>query len=77
MDFNSLDELKNRLMPALRTKVSDLRRSRININEEELWDILSKNKWSKAVDLTLGDMVNDILKFEYVNLRNDFYEWKL
>ena len=44
MNFNSLEELKNRLMPALRTKVSDLRRSRININEEELWDILSKNK---------------------------------
>ena len=74
MDFNSLDELKNRLMPALRTKVFDLRKSRININEEELWDILSRNKWSKAVDLTLGDMVNDILKFEYVDLRNDFYE---
>ena len=74
MNFNSLEELKNRLMPALRTKVSDLRRSRININEDELWDILSKNKWSKAIDLTLGDMVNDILKFNYVDLRNDFYE---
>lgn len=65
MDFNSLDELKQRLMPALRTKVNDLKKNKIsNINENEIWDLLSKNKWSKANGLTLGEMVNDILKFQ-------------
>lgn len=71
MNFNSLDELKQRLMPALRTKVSELRKNRINITEEDLWSFLSKSKWSKAIDLTLGEMVNDILKLNYMDLRND------
>ena len=60
--FKTLEELYNKLLPAFRCKVSDLKRNNINnINEKDIWDYLKINYWSKKQDLTLADMVNDIL----------------
>ena len=60
--LKTLEELYNRLLPAFRCKVNDLKRNNINnINEKDIWDYLKINYWSKKQDLTLADMVNDIL----------------
>ena len=60
--FKSLDELYRKLLPAFKTKVSELKRYNINyIKEVDIWNYLKNNYWKNKHDLTLGDMVNDIL----------------
>lgn len=60
--FNSLSELYNRLIPAMETKVNELKRNGIKyINVNDIWDYLRINKWSKSKDLTLSKCVDDIL----------------
>ena len=60
--FNTITELYNRLLPALKTKSDDLERnSKIKLTEKEIWDYLRYNYWNKKSKLTLGEMVNDIL----------------
>lgn len=62
MEFNNLNELKNRLMPALRIKKEEINNK--NITEEDIWNCLKDTKWRKSNDLSLSDMVNDILKLD-------------
>lgn len=60
--FKSLEELYKKVLPALRTKVAELKRINIAyISEEDVWNYLKGHKWSKRSNLTLGEMVNDIL----------------
>lgn len=60
--FNSLEELYNRLIPAMTTKVNELKRNGVNfITTKDIWDYLKKYKWSKSKDLTLSECVDDIL----------------
>lgn len=64
MEFESIEELKQRLKPALESKVNDLKYKNIHtVDEDGIWNYLSETKWKKAKDLNLSDMVNDILKF--------------
>lgn len=60
--FKSLEELYKRLIPAFNVKINDLRRNNIkNIQSEDLWNYLRKNSWNNSNNLSLGEMVNDIL----------------
>ena len=60
--FSNLNELYNRLKPALKSKCNDLKRVGINyIQEVDIWNYLRQNNWVKRTNLTLGDMVNDIM----------------
>lgn len=60
--FNSLEELYKRVTPALNSKIKDLRRIGINyIHKEDIWNYLKINCWCKKTNLTLGEMVNDIM----------------
>lgn len=60
--FKTLNELYNRLLPALRSKKKELTKDGYNyIHEEDIWNYLKQNKWKKNVDLTLDKMVDDIL----------------
>jgi hypothetical protein len=69
--FNSIDELYNRLKPAFRLKLSELRSKNIMyINDSDIWKFLSKTKWSLECDLELCDMVNDILNIDENELLN-------
>ena len=72
--FESLNELFNRLYPAFNTKVCELKRSGINVSEVKLWNYLKTNKWSNSKNLTLYDMVSDILnlsKSDFEGEKND------
>ena len=61
--FNSLEELYNRLIPAMETKVNELKHNGIRyINIDDVWNYLKKNKWNKSKNLSLNEIVNDILK---------------
>lgn len=60
--FSNLEELYRKVLPALNTKVNELKRNNIKyIAEHDIWRYLRKNYWQKSNELTLGEMVNDIL----------------
>ena len=60
--FKNITDLYNRLKPALRSKVKELKiRHKLVIKEEDIFRYLSDYKWIKSNDLTLHDMVDDIL----------------
>lgn len=62
MEFNNLQELYDRLRPALRTKRNEMVRNGYNyIKPEDIWNYLKEVKWKKASDLSLYEMVNDVL----------------
>lgn len=66
MEFSSVDELKKRLMPALNFRKRELKKQGTIINEEELWDYFVTNYWKKASNLSLYEMVDDILNKEII-----------
>lgn len=60
--FNSIDELYKKLKPALKAKEAELKRNKITyIKESDVWNYLRGNYWNKKSNLTLGELVNDIL----------------
>ena len=64
MEFESALELKKRVMPALKMKEERLRSEGFDFSAEDIWFYLKQNKWSKSKNLTLNEVVNDILKFK-------------
>lgn len=71
IEFSSVKELYDRLMPALKTKEQELKRNNINyIKKEDIWNYLKITKWKGARNLLLHQMVDDILNVDYVLLKN-------
>ena len=69
--FNSLTELYNRLIPAMETKVNELKINGITyIQVDDIWNYLKLNKWSKSKDLTLSKCVDDILNTSDLEYKN-------
>lgn len=64
MDFKNIFELKNRVMPALKKRVSDFKLQGIEITPDEIWNDLKDNKWIKSSGLSLNEIVDDILKYQ-------------
>ncbi len=68
--FSSLESLYKRLLPALKSKQKELHQNHmIYITIEDIWNYLKNTKWNRGVNLTLFDMVDDILntKNEYID----------
>ena len=69
--FDSLDELHQRVIPALEAKTQSLRRFNIlHIDENDIWEYLKKHVWPKKINLTLEGAVNDILSLSNDELEN-------
>lgn len=69
--FTSVDELFNRLKPAFNTKLNELKAKKINfVDIKDMWNFLSRTKWSNEHDLELCDMVNDILSINETDIIN-------
>lgn len=65
IEFNDVKQLYKRLTPALNAKVTELRRNDLDyIKKEDIWNYLKINKWSKANNLLLYQMVDDILNLD-------------
>ena len=67
MEFNSLGELKQRVMPALKMKEERFLKEGKNITTEDIWLYLKNNKWMQSKNLSLNEIVNDILKLENID----------
>lgn len=69
MEFSSLEELYNRIKPALKTKCTELKRMNYYyIKEEDIWNYLKEYKWKKTRNLNLFEMASDILNLDIYEL---------
>ena len=67
--FSNLSELYDRVRPALKSKCLDFKRLGIyNINEADIWNYLKNNVWNKRKNLTLADIVDDIMSIDFETL---------
>ncbi len=77
LDFSSLEELYNRLKPALRTKKRELKENGYGyLKIEDIWNYLKENKWKRSSNLSLNDMVSDILNADNEFI-DDYFKEKL
>lgn len=61
IEFNSAEELYERLNPALRSKVAELSRAGYGyLTTTDVWNYLKEVKWKNSVNLALNEMVSDI-----------------
>ena len=61
-EINSLADLYRLLHPALKSKEREMHDLKhLYIKEKDIWEYLRENVWSNATNLTLSDMVSDIL----------------
>ena len=61
-DFKTLEDLYQRIRPALMTKRAEMRRNGyVYIKEEDIWNYLKEVKWVGSKDLSLYQMTCDIL----------------
>ena len=63
-EFKSLEELYDRVKPALSTKVFESREFDFEVSEIDIWKYLVETRWKKAHNLALSDVVNDILNLD-------------
>ena len=64
-EFNSKEELYERVLPALKLKVKEFKRlGNSNITCLDVWDYLIYSSWKSGNNLMLSDIVNDILYLE-------------
>lgn len=69
--FSSIEELKKRLMPALRLRKKELKKQNYHMSEEEIWNYFVNNYWKKSIQLSLARMVDDILNREIKVISED------
>lgn len=68
-EFKSLTDLYNKIKPALKTKENELRGHGIKyIKQEDIWNCLKEVKWKNSSNLSLSEMVNDVLEISIDNL---------
>lgn len=61
-EYKNQFELYQNLIPALNVKLRLLKNNDYNnITKKDIWNYLKENKWRTSIDLTLADMVNDII----------------
>jgi hypothetical protein len=70
VNFNSINELYERVIQCLELNVKLLNDQNIETNKEDIWNYLS-NKWKNSNNLTLFDIVNDIMILDGNNLINN------
>ena len=70
-EYKSQRELYLNLVPALNVKMKHLKRGNYTgITREDIWNYLRDNKWKYGVDLTLSDMVHDIIRLDNLEISN-------
>lgn len=68
-EYKNEKELYQALIPAINVKLKLLKKSKINnIRKEDIWNYLKQTKWKNSTDLTLGEMVQDIIHTDNIEL---------
>lgn len=67
--FNSLSDLYKRVLPAIKTKVSELRRENVKfVDSLDVWNYCIETKWKLKNDLRIYEIVDDILNVDASNI---------
>lgn len=70
-EYKSQKELYEGLIPAMNVKLKYLKKiEKVILKKEDIWNYLKENKWKNSIDLTLADMVQDILHTNNQDLIN-------
>ena len=76
MEFTSLQQLYQKLLPAFNVKIRLIKHSKYkHITNENIWMYLAETKWKNAYNLELPEMVNDIITVD-LNDINDYLNRK-
>ena len=77
IEFKSAKELYERVLPALYSKVKELKGLGYkHIDEKDIWNYLVNNDWKDKKDLLLNDLISDILYCDN-NKLNDYMAEKI
>lgn len=77
IEFANLEQLYNRLKPALIAKANEMQKLGYSyIKEEDIWNYLKEVKWINSKNLLLFEMVQDILNVEN-SIVDDYLKKKL
>ena len=69
LEFRTKEELYNRVLPALYSKLKEVRKMGYKfVTEKDIWNYLVENEWKKRTNLELYDLINDILYVENYKL---------
>lgn len=61
-EYKNQKELYQNLIPALNVKLTLLKNHNYNnITKLDIWNYLKESKWRNSIDLTIAEMVNDII----------------
>lgn len=72
IEFKSAKELYDRVLPALYSKVKEVRNLGFaNITEKDIWNYLVSSTWKTKRNLQLHDLISDILYADNYKL-NDY-----
>ena len=67
--YNNVNELYVRILPALKTKVAELKREKIfYIKEKDIWNYCVENIWQNKKDLRIYELVDNILNIDAIKL---------
>ena len=77
IEFKSAKELYDRVLPALYSKVKELRNLSFKyINEKDVWNYLVNSTWKTKRNLQLHDLISDILYADNYKI-NDYVMEKM
>lgn len=64
MEFHSVAELKDRVMPALKLRKRELKKQGMFLTEDEIWNYFVEKYFKKAYQLSLNKVVDIILNYD-------------
>lgn len=71
-EFESIQDLYKRVLPALTIRVNEASKNNVyDIKEIDIWNYLVNTKWKRGSNLSLFDVVDDILNVELISV-NDY-----
>lgn len=69
-NYTSQRELFNSLIPAFNVKLRLIKKEFNYITRTDIWNYLKINKWCKDINLTISEMVDDILLVDISKVDN-------
>ena len=70
MEFTSQYQLYQKLLPAFDVKKRLMKYNQNNdITNEDIWKYLIENKWKNSHDLTLAEIINDIITLDVEKIK--------
>lgn len=69
IEFKSLKELRERIDPALETKLKEIKNKNYKtITKDNIFEYLKEKIWKTSNNLTLYDIINDIMNIDIEKL---------